>query len=206
MQRTIAYIDGFNLYYGLKQKRWRRYYWLNVQRLMQELLKPQQHLVGTKYFTSRISSTPSDPHKHKRQGTYLEALQTLPDLRIFYGHYLQKPVRCRQCGSRWRVHDEKMTDVNIAVELMVDAFQDAFDTALLISGDSDLVGPVRAVTRLFPGKRVVVGFPPARFSRDLQRAASAYLVIHRRSLAASLLPNEVPKPDGYVLRKPSRWT
>ena len=30
---------------------------------------------------------------------------------------------------------EKMTDVNIAVELMQDAFQDAFDTAILISAD-----------------------------------------------------------------------
>lgn len=32
-----------------------------------------------------------------------------------------------------------MTDVNIAVEMMRDAFQDRFDAALLISADSDLV-------------------------------------------------------------------
>jgi hypothetical protein len=32
-QRVIAYIDGFNLYYGLKDKGWRRYYWLNLNSL-----------------------------------------------------------------------------------------------------------------------------------------------------------------------------
>ena len=30
MQRVSVYVDGFNLYYGLKSKGWRRYYWLNL--------------------------------------------------------------------------------------------------------------------------------------------------------------------------------
>ncbi len=29
MDRVIVYIDGFNLYFGLKSKGWRRYFWLN---------------------------------------------------------------------------------------------------------------------------------------------------------------------------------
>ena len=31
--RVIAYIDGFNLYYGLKESDWRRYLWLDSPRL-----------------------------------------------------------------------------------------------------------------------------------------------------------------------------
>ena len=85
MVRVIAYIDGFNLYYGLKSKRWQRYYWLNVQRLVRRLLKPNQDLVFVKYFTARISCSPSDPRKHLRQSAYLEALQTLSDFRVLYG-------------------------------------------------------------------------------------------------------------------------
>src|SRR5438045_3779105 len=38
-----------------------------------------------------------------------------------------------------------MTDVNVAVELLKDAFQDAFDVAILISADSDLIAPLAAV-------------------------------------------------------------
>ena len=31
MQRVIAYVDGYNLYYGLRTKRWKWFYWLNIQ-------------------------------------------------------------------------------------------------------------------------------------------------------------------------------
>jgi len=54
--------------------------------------------------------------------------------------------------------------VNIAIALTSDAFRDQFDTALLVSGDSDLTGPVLQIKQLFPAKRIVVAFPPARSS------------------------------------------
>ncbi len=98
-----------------------------------------------------------------------------------------------------------MTDVNISVELMSDAFQDQFDVALLVSADSDLVGPVKAVQRLFSSKRVVVAFPPGRSSKALRQAASAQIYVGRDVLAKSLFPDQVVKPDGYVLCRPVEW-
>ena len=55
-QRVIAYIDGFNLYFGLKAMGWRRYYWLDLFKLSRNLLKTNQELVAVKYFTARISA------------------------------------------------------------------------------------------------------------------------------------------------------
>jgi len=204
MERVIAYVDGFNLYFGLKEQGWKRFYWLNIQRLAQRLLKPHQRLVQTKYFTSRVSSTPDDPQKHKRQGIYLEALQTLPDLEIYYGNYLKKFVRCRGCGRSWPVYDEKMTDVNIAVQLLSDAYQHRLDTALIMSGDSDLAGCIQQVRRLFDTK-VIAAFPPERASQALRRAATVWLPIDRQGLLYSQFPDEVTKPDGYILRRPEGW-
>lgn len=205
MERVIVYVDGFNLYFGMKTRGWQRYYWLNLQLLAQNLLKPNQQLMCTKYFTSRVASIPDDPQKHKRQTIYLEALGTLAHFRIFFGHYLAKEIHCKNCGSFWTTHEEKMTDVNISVELMVDAFQDNFDTAFLISGDSDLVHSIETVHRIFPPKRVVVAFPPCRHSKHLQQAANACFAIGRKKIADSLFPDEVQKPDGYVLRRPDKW-
>ena len=37
MNRVIAYVDGFNLYYGLRSKEWKQFYWLNIQDLLQQL-------------------------------------------------------------------------------------------------------------------------------------------------------------------------
>lgn len=198
--RVIAYIDGFNLYFGLKAARWKRFYWLNLQALTRNLLKADQQLVFTKYFTSRVSY-PAD--KERRQSTFLEALETLSDFRIYYGHYQANPQWCRKCGNRVLVPSEKMTDVNIAVEMMSDAYQDLFDIALLISADSDLSAPVLAIKQLFPDKRVIVAFPPQRHSAQLQRLAHGYLQIGRASVAKSVFPDKVQKADGFILQKPA---
>jgi len=39
-ERVIAYIDGFNLYFGIKQSNWNDVLWLNVKKLAESLLKP----------------------------------------------------------------------------------------------------------------------------------------------------------------------
>lgn len=204
-ERVIVYIDGFNLYYGIRSKGWQRLYWLNVHLLAQNLLRPGQSLVATKYFTSRVSSTPRDPNKSNRQNAYLEALGTLPDVELFYGHYLEKTVECFTCKAKWRMPEEKMTDVNIAVEMMVDSFRDRWDTALLISGDSDLIAPIKNIRRILPAKRVVVVFPPNRHSVQLQKVAHAYFTIGRKNLAISQFNDAVAKPDGFTLTRPTEW-
>jgi uncharacterized LabA/DUF88 family protein len=202
MERVIGYVDGFNLYFGLKSKGWRRYYWLNIQLLVQNLLKLNQRLVLTKYFTARIIS-PQD--KQRRQSTYIEALETLSDFQIVPGKYQLNPRQCPICGFQDKVPNEKMTDVNIAVEILKDAYQNNFDVALLISADSDLVPPIKAVRELFPNKRMVVASPPARYSVDLAKSASKSFFISRRKIAKSLLPEEITKEDGYILRRPPSW-
>lgn len=205
MHRVIAYIDGFNLYFGLKSKGWRRYYWLNPRLLAEKLLKPGQELRGVKYFTARISPSPSDPGKHRRQAVWLEAIETLPDVLVFYGHYLPKPQKCFTCGAMWVAHEEKMTDVCIAVELLRDAYDDAFETALLISADSDLAPPVTAVRSRFPGKRIVAIAPPDRQSKKLESVATAAFRLGRKVIQDSQLPDEYAKPDGFLLKRPGSW-
>ena len=202
MERVIGYIDGFNLYFGLKASNWQRYYWINLQLLVANLLKSNQELVFTKYFTSRVSTPPD---KQLRQSVFLEALETLDDFRIFYGKYQSYPRRCSKCGFKDYVPNEKMTDVNIAVEMMTDAFQDHFDTALLMSADSDLSGVIQSIKILFPEKRVVVAFPPQRHSAVLEKQAHASFIIGRANLAKSVFPVEVQKPNGFILKCPEKW-
>jgi len=212
--RVMAYIDGFNLYYGLKDKGWRKYYWLNLDLLVRNLLKDYQNLIQTKYFTARISAGDDKTSpmlrqkleaKRRRQAIFLEALSTLPCFHIYEGHFLANPISCFKCGNVWTKPEEKMTDVCIATELIMDAFSDKFDTALIISGDSDLVPPIQAVLNKFRNKRIVVAFPPLRVSERLKKEASAYFVIGRGKISKSMFTDEVRKPDGYVLKRPIEW-
>ncbi|MFN9747917.1 MAG: NYN domain-containing protein [Burkholderiales bacterium] len=201
----MVYVDGFNLYFGLRSKGWRKHYWLNLQALATALLKPGQTLQCVHYFTSRIRANGRNLPDMQRQTTYLEALDTLPGLQLHFGHYLEKPKQCRQCGAQWMDYEEKMTDVNIAVQLLSDAFDDRFDTALLISGDSDLTTPVNKLRTQFPAKRLIVAFPPDRQSFELKKAANATFTIGEANLRQSQLPAQVQRADGFILQRPAHW-
>lgn len=205
MNRVITYIDGFNLYFGLRSKGWRRYYWLNLHQLSLALLKPGQQLAAVHYFTARIRANVHNVDDMRRQSLYIEALQTLPDTTLHFGHYLDKPRQCRLCGAQWMDYEEKMTDVNIAVQMLADAFDDRFDTALIISADSDLTTPVSKVRQRFPAKRVVIAEPPGRHSTALCNNASGYFTIGEAKLRASQLPDQVQRADGFVLLRPPHW-
>ena len=202
-RRVMVYVDGFNLYYGLKSKGWRRYYWLAIRALSENLMREDQRLVGVRYFTARITGRQRD--KKKRQSTYLEALEADGGVKLHFGHYLAKRRECRRCGLRWTAYEEKMTDVNVAVELLGDTQDDVFDTAIVMSADSDLAGPVQAVISRYADKRAIAVFPPGRRSDRLRRVASASFTVGRKVLKDSQLPDEVVKRDGFVLRRPERW-
>lgn len=205
MTRVVAYVDGFNLYFGLKAKGWKKHYWLDLNGLATSLLKPGQTLAGVHYFTSRIRANGRNVADMQRQSDYLDALATLPSLTIHYGHYLQKSRRCHSCGAQWMDYEEKMTDVNIAMQLLTDAFDDHFDTALVISADSDLTTPVRQVRARFPAKRVIVAQPPGRNSVQLAGVATAAFTISETKVRQSQLPTTVTTASGYVIQCPAHW-
>jgi uncharacterized LabA/DUF88 family protein len=202
--RVAAFIDGFNLYFGLKSAGFKRYYWLDVAALAGSLLKPDQKLTATHYFTARIRHNGRNGDDQKRQTTYLEALAAR-GVNCQFGHYLDKDRECRRCHSTWTDYEEKMTDVNIATQLLCDAFDGVYDTALVISADSDLVTPIHKVKERYPEKRVIVAFPPRRQSGELKRCATGHLFIGEDKLRASQLPEKVLKPDGFELERPAEW-
>ena len=144
-ERVIVYVDGFNLYFGIKEAGLENCKWLDIHQLILDLIKPEQELILIKYFTSRVSN---NPDKQKRQSTYIEALET-KGIKIYYGHYQSNTINCKRCGNIWPSYNEKMTDVNIATQMLVDAYKNAFDMAMLVSGDSDLVPPIKAIHENF---------------------------------------------------------
>lgn len=205
MKRVITYIDGFNLYFGIKSKGWRKYYWLDLVGLSKALLKPDQQLIETHYFTARIRATEKNQEDIKRQSTYLDTLATFTNLSIHEGHFLQKKYNCSKCKKEWISYEEKMTDVNIAAQLLVNAFDNKFDTALIVSGDSDLTTPVQQVRERFPNKKVIIAFPPDRRSHQLSQAANGSLVINADKLRQNQLPNQVITASGFILQRPDHW-
>jgi len=204
LNRLVFYIDGFNLYFGLKERGWRKYYWLNLQDMCFKLTRPGQKIVKIRYFTAHINK--ANEAKRKRQLAYLEALRTLPLLEIHYGRYLGTLQNCFKCGHAFIKHSEKKSDVNIAVKMITDALDDLYDVAVLISGDSDLTPAVEAVKTYFPKKRILLFFPPKRKSSELKNICHTYCgVLNKTTISKSLFPDTVKSETGYRLTRPKYW-
>jgi uncharacterized LabA/DUF88 family protein len=200
-ERVIVYIDGFNVYFGLLEAGFNNCKWLDLNKLAHNLAQTNQNIIEIKYFTSRVSN---NPDKQKRQTTYIEALESV-GIKIYYGNYQNDTTECRLCGNIWPTYHEKMTDVNIATQMLIDAYQDRYDMAMLISGDSDLVPPIRAIHDLFNKKRVFVAFPPKRHNSSIAIVAKGSMTIGRKKLIDSQFDEEVTKRDGFILKKPKEW-
>ena len=204
MNRVIAYIDGYNFFHALNDLGWSRFLWLDYQNLCQRLLKFNQELVMTKYFTARTTGSHS---KRIRQTTYIEALQTLNYFEVIEGRFQDEPEKCPKCGFEYTTPKEKKTDVSIGVNMIYDAFVNRFDIAMLLSADADLVPAIELIKSKdeFQTKRVVVALPPGRNSDELKSITSCF-PIGRSHLAQSLLPNRIKRDDGFILERPIEWS
>ena len=209
--RTVVYIDGFNFYYGAVKGT--PYKWLDLEALCRRLL-PRDNIVKIRYFTARVSARPDDPQQADRQDTYLRALATLPLLKIHYGDFKTRPVRLpltqpEPTGPRTVEvlrTEEKGSDVNLATYLLLDAFKNACDTAVVVSNDSDLSEAILVAQSELDVRVGIVNPHPRRHrSRELLGLNCLfYKQVPRQLLGQAQLPAELHDARGLI-RKPHAW-
>ena len=96
MQNIIFYIDGLNLYYGLKDKNWKKYFWLDIVKFCESLLKEKQNLVEVNYF----NAIPIERGREERFKLFLSANKINPKFIFHQGYFLDKSFDCRNCNSK----------------------------------------------------------------------------------------------------------
>lgn len=201
MKKLNVYIDGFNLYFGMVESGLKNCKWLDLYALA-NLIKNNSHTLNSvKYFTSRVNNNPA---KQKRQNTYIDALLTTP-ITLIQGQFRSEKMRCNMCGNEYYDSKEKMTDVNIATHMIIDAYKDEYDVAILISGDSDLVPPVKEIRKNFINKEILVAFPPKRESNELKKIANSSFVIGKNKLLNCQFAPELIDKYGVKLTRPIEW-
>jgi uncharacterized LabA/DUF88 family protein len=217
--RTIVYVDGFNLYFRMLQKR-PALKWLNIKALVERVLQPANRVAAVRYYTARVSGR-LNPQGPGRQQVYLDALATVPEITVHMGTFLSSekfaglvhPPQFRPAAAMpqpWpdvvkvlKV-EEKGSDVNLACHLLLDAFQNAFDVAAVVSNDSDLVEPIRIVTQVL-GKPVGLLSPVNNPTPELKRVSSFLRRISVSDLAAAQFADLLPRPGQPGLSRPATW-
>ena len=98
--RTIFYIDGFNLYHGLKSavdnldRSWNKYNWIDLVKFANQCLDHSHELVAVKYFTA----TPLEADIEKKQSAFLKANKLINGEEIKYikGKYYKKQIKSQK--------------------------------------------------------------------------------------------------------------
>lgn len=203
--KVNIYVDGFNLYYGAVKGT--PYRWLNIAEMCR-LLLPHDQILQIKYFTAKVNPRPTDPDQRSRQETFLRALATIPNLSIIYGffltHEIMMPLAPPGKGYVRVIRtEEKGSDVNIHTHLLTDAFDDAYELAVIVSNDSDLLAPIKVVTQRL-GKPVGILNPHKVPSMALLPLAKFVKQIRRGVLANSQFPISMMDARGNF-SKPAAW-
>jgi len=206
-RRSIVYVDGFNLYYGTV--RGTRYKWLDLERLFTRL-RPDDDLQAIYYFTALVSGPSLE-----RQLTYLRALATTPLVQVVMGRFKLKTVQCRHdaCamnGPRFfTMMEEKRSDVNIALQMIDDAYQLRPDRMILVTGDSDLVPAINLIKQRFTEIRITVYVPARNTTRaaatELRSASDRDRTLPLSLVKKCLFPPVIDHPSGKQIVKPSTW-
>jgi 6-hydroxy-3-succinoylpyridine 3-monooxygenase len=187
------------------------YKWLNLQRYFTQIV-PDLKVTRIKYFTALVVGA-TQPN----QLVFWSALRYLPLVEIIEGNFRKGKRLCEYSACtmthppkrRFRTREEKRTDVNIGVHMVHDAHTDACDHQVLISGDSDLVPPLRVIRDHFPDITLTVFVPAQDHHRaramELKQTAHFFHRLPQHLLAAAQFPDRFTAPDGAVIQKPSDW-
>ena len=208
--KANVYVDGFNFYYGAVKDT--AYRWLDLGKLSRFLLSGDGHSVHRiRYFTALIQPR-DDPDQPQRQQTYLRALGTIPDLTIHYGTFLTSyprmalhPVPSSPPKTVQVVKtEEKGSDVNLATHLLLDAFDGDYEIAIVISNDSDLVEPIRAVRQRF-GLPVGIYHGPKHYpGSEMGQVGTFQRRIREKILRVCQFPTALQDATGTI-GKPMAW-
>lgn len=161
--RVAIFIDGSNLYHALRSSFGR--YDINFAEFTRKLCGSRQ-LFRT-YYYNVLQDPLLRPEGHREQQEFLDILRNTP--------YLE--VRLGSTKLSQGVAVEKGIDVMLATDLLHFAWNDFYDVAVLVSGDSDFAYALQAVKNI--GKHIEIAYFENGVSKDLLNLADNWHVLNR---------------------------
>lgn len=162
-RRVMIFIDGSNLYHVLKQNTDKRD--LDYKKFSQKLCGDRE-LIRTYYYNIRHED-PDNPRLAESQDRFLHSLYETEYLEVKLGIWKQ----------RGQTMVEKGVDVMIAADLISHAYEDHYDTAILVSGDADFYPALQVVKDT--GKQVEVAAFDSNLSSEAARFSDSIIKFNK---------------------------
>lgn len=198
--RTIIYVDGLNLYY--RCLRGTQFKWLDLNQLFTNLLDPKYQITQINYFYADVKLLPYDLEARNRQAVYINALKTCNNITFHNGNFIKHKAEMHIWDDPASIVEviwveEKCSDVNLATNLLNDAWKDQYDAAFVVSSDSDLKDGMRLVKQEFQHKEVnlITPGPRREANKKLKQIADHHLEIFREISAWHNFPIPFPEQE-----------
>jgi uncharacterized LabA/DUF88 family protein len=157
-------------------------------------MKDDEELKGVYYFTAYTHWNPDRMSKHRKYVAALMAHGVKPVL----GKFKEITRKCNLCHQYYITHEEKRSDVNVALFLFNSAVKNEFDKAIIVSGDSDMIPSIDMIKAEYPEKKVGVMVPFGLMAREIRNAADFQLKMKLEHLENSRLTERVLTASGVL--------
>lgn len=132
---------------------------------LRDVLLDDYHAVRSYWFASW------HPDYDKPEGFYKKL--EMSEYRLYESPRVPRESACNECGTTNEQYIEKGIDIQLATELIAQAYEGGYDTAVLVSGDADYCRAIEYVQDL--GKRVVAAGWNNSSSPKLQRQSDEFI-------------------------------
>jgi len=195
-KKVNVYVDGFNLYHAIDALNDQRLKWINLRTLAFSFVKPHEVLNHVRYFTAVLTWNKEKQGRHK---IYIRAQKAF-GVDVIESNFRKVTRHCYPQNRYCARHEEKQTDVAIAVSVLLDATRGDFDRAILVTADSDQIPLVKAIMNDFPNKRITLAAPPGRAgeARELGSLVHERVPITVGRIRSCIMPTVVHDDRGQV--------
>ncbi|MEE1265536.1 MAG: NYN domain-containing protein [Akkermansia sp.] len=212
MKRVAFYVDGYNLYHSIaalsKTDPSKNYLkWVDLRKLFSFFVNPHEEEIADIFF---FTATPTHTHPDIQKRFYQLTIdyQRFLKIKAIYGKFKSKNEQCKKCKAQWVRHEEKESDVNLAVSIVRDAYEKTYDFAYIVTQDSDMAPAVKLAERVNPGYLRLLtppGILPSReLARTLRQKAAQIKEIH---LQHALMPAQYTDEFGNIIvKRPAEYT
>jgi len=169
-ERIIIFIDGSNIYHILKNlfpdKRPNDF---DFEKFTKFLAKDRK-LVRIYYYNAPLDRE-KDESNYMKQQKFFDRIRRIQNFNFILCRMLKRKVDGKI------IYEVKEDDIHLAVDMVKLAYNNAYDTAVLVSSDGDFVPAIQAVKE--KGKNVEnIGFEN-KFSYHLQQESDKFVKLRR---------------------------
>ncbi|MBU6339177.1 MAG: NYN domain-containing protein [Rickettsiales bacterium] len=221
MQKVSIFIDGYNLYHSVDYLKKDYLKWVNPKVFCKFFINNKsEEIKRVKFFTAFPNHKNQDVQE--RYKAFTGALKHY-DIEVIEGNFKRKLVKFNHNNQEFTrlTHEEKESDVNLALAILEDAYEKISDKILVVTNDSDIAPAIKMALQKNNQLKINIVTPPISDTKTISKSlyyASGNInknrkgqVYHKQAiirdfmLEQAIMPEEIITKNGNKIIIPNEY-